>query len=306
MDVSGGGEFAAIARLAARLPGPPAGEVWIGDDAAVLQTPIERLLVATDAVVAGVHGDLGLISIADFGWKAMAVNVSDLAAMGGQPLAAVVAVAGPSGTDLDGLYDGLGAAAERWGAAIVGGDLVRSPVLVVTVTVVGQGDGQPPPVRRAGARPGDVLLVTGALGASAAGLRLRRAGASDGPLVDAHRRPQARLAEGAAARAAGATAMVDVSDGLSADLAHLLDASGVGARLASLPVAEGATIAEALGGGEDYELVFSAPDQSVVAQRFAEAGLAPPIVIGQCTGDPEERTLDGQPLPVAGWEHRWE
>jgi len=305
VDVSGRGEFAAIARLAARLPQPPSGDVWIGDDAAVLPPPGERLLVATDAVVAGVHGDLDFVSVADFGWKAMAVNVSDLAAMGGRPLAAVVAVAGPSGTDLDGLYEGLGQAADRWVCPIVGGDLAECAVLVVTVTVVGSGDGQPPPVTRAGASAGDALLVTGALGASAAGLRLLRAGQGDGPLVAAHRRPQARLAEGGAARAAGATAMIDVSDGFGADLGHVLDASRVGARVEKLPVAEGATMVEALGGGEDYELVFSAPDPERVGHAFAAAGLPAPIVVGVCTEDPAERTLGGQPLAALGWEHRW-
>lgn len=305
MDVSGRGEFAAIARLAEALRQPPRGEVWIGDDAAVLRPPSQRLLIATDALVAGVHADLGLTSVADFGWKAMAVNVSDLAAMGGQPLAAVVAVAGPPDTDLDGLYLGLAEAAERWDCPIVGGDLVESPALVVTVTVVGSGDGQPPPVTRGGARPGDALFVTGALGASAAGLRQLRAGQTDGPLVAAHRRPQARLAEGRAARTGGATAMVDVSDGFGADLGHVLTASGVGARLDRLPVAAGATLAEALGGGEDYELVFSAPDPVKVGEVFAEAGLAQPLMLGRCTDEPDQRTLEGRALPASGWEHTW-
>jgi thiamine-monophosphate kinase len=305
VDVSGRGEFAAIARLAARLPHGPDDEVWIGDDAAVMRGGIERLLLTTDAVVGGVHADLALVSLADFGWKALAVNVSDIAAMGGQPVAAVVAVAGPPSTDLDALYEGLGAAATRWGCPIVGGDLVESSALVVTVTVAGQGDGQPPPVTRAGARPGDTLMVTGSLGASAAGLRLLRAGVTAGPLIAAYRRPQARLAEGQAARAGGASAMIDVSDGFGADVGHLLDASEVGSRLGDLPIAPGATEDEALAGGEDYELVFSAPDPERVGHAFAAAGLPAPIVVGVCTEDPAERTLGGQPLAALGWEHRW-
>jgi thiamine-monophosphate kinase len=315
VDVSGRGEFAAIARLAAQLPGAPADELWIGDDAAVLSRPTGRLLVATDSVVAGVHVDLALASLADFGWKAMAVNISDIAAMGGRPQAAVVAVAGPGDTDLDALYAGIADAARQWSCPVVGGDLVNAPTLVVTVTVVGDSDEDPaagarPPVTRSGARAGDTLLVTGPLGASAAGLRRLRAGATtddatDAVLIAAYRRPCARLAEGRAARQAGATAMIDVSDGFAADLGHLLDASGVGARLEQVPVAGGATDDEALGGGEDYELVFSAPDPAAVAAAFAAAALRPPVTIGECLADASERTLDGAVLAAAGWEHRW-
>jgi thiamine-monophosphate kinase len=305
VDDSGRGEFAAIARLAARLRAAPPGELWIGDDAAVLSPLPGPVLVATDAVVAGVHADLSLVSLADLGWKAVVANISDLAAMGGRPVAAVVAVAGPGETDLEELYDGISAAAERWRCPVVGGDLSAASELVVTVTVVGDGSGTPPPVRRSGARPGDAVLVTGPLGASAAGLRALRSGERHGRAVDAHRRPQARLVEGGAARAAGATAMIDVSDGLAADLGHVVTASGVGLRLHDVPVVDGATLEEAVAGGEDYELVFTAPDPSRIVAAFARAGLRVPLVIGECTADPGERTLGGEPLPAGGWEHRW-
>jgi thiamine-monophosphate kinase len=234
-------------------------------------------------------------------------------------MAAVVAVAGPPDTDLDRLYEGISAAAERWACPVVGGDLVSSPTLVVTVTVIGDGDADGadgggdsdrPPVPRSGARPADVLFVTGPLGASAAGLRLLRAGNSGGDaaaerLVAAHRRPQARVEEGQVARRAGATAMIDISDGLAADLVHVLDASAVGARLSEIPVVDGATLDEALGGGEDYELVFSAADPVKVERLFAAAGLRPPLRLGVCTADAGERTLAGQPLVAVGWEHPW-
>jgi thiamine-monophosphate kinase len=280
--------------------------VWIGDDAAVLGGRRGPLLLAADAVVAGVHADLDLVGLDDLGWKAVAVNVSDLAAMGGRPIAAVVTVAGPPDTDLELLYDGIVAASERWGCPVVGGDLTTASALVVTVAVLGDGSGEgPPPVQRGGARVGDTILVTGALGASAAGLRLLQSGATGGPLVLAHRRPEARLDEGVAARAAGATAMIDVSDGLVADLNHVLVASGVGCRLAAVPVVEGATEEEALGGGEDYELIFTTRDPGGAGSAFARAGLPAPLVIGRCTADAGECTLDGASLDAVGWEHPW-
>ncbi len=124
-------------------------------------------------------------------------------------------------------------------------------------------------------------------------------------MVMAHRRPRARLAEGETARLAGATAMVDVSDGLLADLGHLADASAVGFRLDRVPVSPGATTEEALGGGEDYELVVATPDRGRLGAAFAEAGLRPPLLIGTCIADPGERTLAGEPITVSGWEHSW-
>ena len=295
------GEFRVIERLRRLLPEPPPGQTWIGDDAAVVPPPTGRLVLTCDAVVAGVHADLALVGLDDLGWKALSVSVSDVAAMGCRPLYALVTVCGPPETDIDLLYAGIAEAAERYGCPVVGGDLAGAPQLVVSVSVAGEtGDGAP--VLRAGARPGDRVFVTGQLGASAAGLRLLREGSQD-PVTMAHRRPLARVAEGTAARTAGASAMVDVSDGLSADVAHLAGASGVGVALAVVPVAGRATPEEALGGGEDYELVFTAPDPGDVAAAFAEAGLRPPLAIGVCTTDPAERSLAGKPLASAGWEH---
>jgi thiamine-monophosphate kinase len=169
-------------------------------------------------------------------------------------------------------------------------------------------------VLRSGARPGDHLFVTGPLGSSAAGLEVLRAGADAAGFEDlilAHRRPRARLAEGAAARAAGATAMIDVSDGLASDLRHLAAASGVGVVVEKVPVAVGVSRVSdepellALGGGEDYELVFAAPDRDRVATVFVELGLGLPLEIGFCTADPSERRLRDGALPDVGWEHRW-
>ena len=315
-----GGEFAAISQLAsglkAVLGGPPGGETWIGDDAAVLAPPAGQLLLTTDVSVAGVHADLSLVSIADLGWRALAASVSDIAAMGGRPRHAVVAVAGPPDTDLAGLYDGLAAAAAAWACPVVGGDLSAADRLSVAVAVTGDVPDAPGAVLRSGARPGERIFVTGPLGAAAAGLRLLRGGArrpsaigargkEAAALLDAYRRPQARPAEGAAARRAGATAMVDVSDGLVADLGHVADASGVGFRLDDVPVHPGAQLEDALGGGEDYELVVVAPDAAALTGSFERAGLRPPRPIGQCVEDPAERTLRGQRLLQVGWTHHF-
>jgi thiamine-monophosphate kinase len=307
-----GGEFAAIERLAARLaatgPAPRPGEVWIGDDAAVLDPPRGPLLFTSDLVVAGVHGDLSVMTVADFGWRAMVASLSDIAAMGGVPRHAVVAVAGPFSTDLEALYDGVGAAAVAFGCPVVGGDLSTGPTLTVAVAVTGEVPGGHPPVLRGGARPGDALFLTGGLGGAAAGLRLLRGGARprtrrDERLAGAHLRPVPRLAEGTAARLGGARAMIDVSDGLVADLGHLATASGVGFRLSEVPVFPGAERDDALYGGEDYALVFAAPDPERLVGAFTAASLATPVSIGTCVAEAGERTLAGAALAPGGWEH---
>jgi thiamine-monophosphate kinase len=263
-------EFALIGRLRERF-----GD--IGDDAAIVDPPDGPLLLAADAVVSGVHTPADL-PLEELGWKAVVVNVSDIAAMGGRPLHLLVTVAAPPGTDLDRLFDGVAEAAQAYLCPVVGGDLTTADTLVVSVAVTGTVDGTP--VTRSGASPGEVIYVTGPLGAAAASGWTRR--------------PLARVAEGVDARGAGATAMIDVSDGLVADLGHIADESGVGFALDDIPVAPGATIEQALTGGDDYELVFTAP-----------ASLVPVgLRIGACTPDPAERTLSGQALPIAGgWEH---
>jgi thiamine-monophosphate kinase len=298
-------EFTLIERLRARLPS-------IGDDAAVVPSPAGSLLLCADAAVAGVHADLALVGVDDLGWKALAATLSDVAAMGGDARCAVVTVAGPLGdVDVDLLYDGLLAAADAYACPVVGGDLAAAPALVVSVAVLGAVDGEP--VVRSGARPGDILFVTGPLGAAAAGLVLLQAGrlGEDPDLELAQRRPRPRLAEGGAARRAGARAMIDVSDGLASDLCHLADASGVGVVVERVPVAVGVPrVADdpesvALGGGEDYELLFAAPDPDLVEAVFAELGLVAPLRIGYCSADPAERRLRDGPLPLLGWEHVW-
>jgi thiamine-monophosphate kinase len=297
------------AAVSAAFGEPPDEELWIGDDAAVVAPPTGWLVLATDAAVAGVHADLSLVGTDDLGWKALTAAVSDLGSMGARPRQALVTFCLPAGTDVDALNGGVVAAAAAYGCPVVGGDLSSADQLMVSVAVVGSVDAGPPPVRRSGASPGETILVTGPLGRSAAGLRCLRQRRLPAPeavaadLVGAHRRPVARLAEGEAARLAGATAMIDVSDGLAIDLDRLAGASGVGLRLGDVPVGDGATLDEALGGGEDYELVVVTADPDGLAAAFSQAGLRPPVVIGTCTADARERTLAGRPLARSGWEH---
>lgn len=296
---------------------PPDGQTWIGDDAAVVALtepgaePPARLLLTTDLVVEGVHVDLTRGRVADAGYKALTATVSDLAAMGARPRYALASVAAPAGTDLVALGTGLAEAATDCGCVVVGGDLSQSPCLVVSVAALGTLSGEEPsagPLLRSGAAPGDQVFVTGPLGASAAGRRALEEGsevAGAAAIVLAHRRPTARIAEGERARVSGATAAVDVSDGLATDARHLARASGIGLVLTDIPVAPGATAADAIGGGEDYELVITTSWPERLLDQFDRAGLRPPLPIGVCTADPGELVLDGRPLPPAGWEHRF-
>jgi len=290
------GEFEALDRLTGRFGTAPPGEVWAGDDGAVLPG---GLVVATDPMVETVHFLRSLTTLADAGWKAVARNVSDVAAMGAVPWRCVVSVVGADEDDLVAVYDGLLAAASHWRCPVVGGDLASGPGLVVTVTILGLVPEGVAPLLRSGARPGDGLYVTAPLGRGAAGLRQLRADAgSSSPATAWYARPWPSVDAALAARAAGATAALDISDGLSQDLGHLAQASGVGLRLDDVPVAEGATPEEALHGGDEYHLAFSCPDPPAGFPRV------PGLRVGTCTPDPAERTFRGEPLAGgAGWQH---
>jgi thiamine-monophosphate kinase len=319
---------------------PPLGDTWIGDDAAIVTTgsvdPAHpalrrgRALLATDLVVEGVHVDLGFCSLDDVGYKAMMVTLSDLAAMGAWPEYALVSIAGPPGTDFDQLGSGLAAAAAESGCVVVGGDLSESPTLVVSTAAMGglRGSSEQNPLLRSGASPGDRLFVTGPLGGSAAGLRLFRSGVRGGTggrgtggegtggegkatdqvteaLLRAYRRPVARLDEGETARLSGAAAAIDISDGLAADSGHLARASGVGIAFDHLPVIEGGTRAEALHGGEEYELLIATGEPDRLVGAFEDAGLRPPVPVGVCIAGTGPATLHGEPLSSGGWRHRF-
>ena len=271
------GEFQLIRAFTRALPRRGEGiRVGVGDDAAVLEPPRGEELVATvDAVVEGVHLDPGATPF-DCGWKALAVNLSDLAAMGARPLWALVALALPpaAAARATGIARGIAACgrATAPGLAVVGGNVTRAARTSVTVTVLGAvAPGLA--MLRSGARPGDVVAVTGTLGDAALGLR---AGAAPA-LLRRQRRPVPRLGAGRAL-ARVARAAIDVSDGLAADLGHVCRASGVGAEIdvALLPLSTAArrepravAVAAALGGGEDYELCVAIPPARLASARAA-------------------------------------
>jgi thiamine-monophosphate kinase len=273
------GEFDRIDRLARHLAGrSPDVPVGVGDDAAVVRVGGADVVLCVDAVVEGVHFTRALSDPADVGWKVVAVNVSDAAAMGARPRAAVIALHRPADLgedDVDALYEGMAEAAARWGVQLVGGDTVRAGEWAVGLTLVAELDG--PPVTRGGARPGDVVVLAGALGASAAALVAHAAGVPPDPAhLAAHRRPTALPATGLALAAVGATAMIDVSDGLGSDARHLAAAGGVVLDLD--PAAVAAAVAPgvpralgegwldlARGGGEDFALLATLPADGVAA-----------------------------------------
>jgi thiamine-monophosphate kinase len=330
------GELGLIRRIRDAVhPGDVAGvRTGIGDDTAVLAiTPGAVLLATTDLVVEDVHFRQAWASPHDVGWKAMAVNLSDIAAMGGRARWALVGLALPASTEADAVdqfYAGLRAAAAPHGVHIVGGDCSVSPDgWMVDVTLLGEHPGAPK--LRSAARPGDAVAVTGTLGRSAGGLALLEAGESSGSgigealraeLVTAHLRPTARLAEG---RWLGAQptvhAMMDVSDGIATDLAHICRESAVGARVAleRLPIAPAAREAAralgqdpvrwAVGGGEDYELLFTCEPGAAdaLAQGLLRATGTALTVIGWIDRPGSGVTyLDDRGEPVAlppGYQH---
>jgi len=279
------GEHGLIARLRARVPPPPAWlAVGIGDDAAVVEPPRNQLeVLTTDVLVEGVHFDRRFSTAADIGHKALAVNLSDLAAMGAEPRSALLSLALPAAlavAEFDALLDGFLALAARHRLALVGGNLAQSPgPLVVDVTAVGAVRRRRA-LTRAGGRPEDELFLSGRIGGAAAGLaRLQALGAALAAgdpeaeeTVRRYRRPDPRVRLGlVVARNRAASACVDLSDGLADAVRQLAAASGTGAELdaGEIPVEPGArawserqgrdALADAVAGGEDYELLFAVP-----------------------------------------------
>jgi len=277
-----------------------------------------RLVVTTDVLVEGLDFTAALSEPEDWGWKAVVANLSDLAAMAAEARWLVLALTVPDPTPvatLERVYAGVGEACRAFGVALVGGDISAGPALSMAVTALGETER---PVPRSGARPGDRLAVSGPLGAAAAGLALLQSGdpAAAGllgrfpGLAAAHRRPQPALAMGLALARAGATAMIDVSDGLAGDALHLAEASGVGIEVhdAAVPLAPGVAEAAALLGRDPLELAIGGGEDFVLAAALPRASdLGGVLDCGRFTADPSTRVrvTRGGPVPLAGlaWDH---
>jgi thiamine-monophosphate kinase len=325
------GERGLIQRIRERFPAPAGSlQIGIGDDAAVTAGVRGELdVLTTDALVEGVHFDLRFSSFADVGYKALAVNVSDLAAMGATPRLALLSLILPDRltvADVDGLLDGFSRMAEEAGVVLAGGNITRTPgPLTVDVTAVGHV--RPRRVlTRGGGKPGDILYVTGEVGAAAAGLGLLRAsstapeGKEAAALIDRHRRPAPRLRVGALlGRTRTATACMDLSDGLADAVTQLAQASGTGAVVdaAALPVPAAARrwfesqghdhVRAALAGGDDYELLFAVSPKTGGRLRtvIRQARGVPITRIGELTASPAilvKRDAATEPMP-GGFTH---
>jgi len=323
------GEFELLARVRERLAAP-GGRIHLGsgDDAAV-SVPGGATATSVDALVEGVHFRREQATLGQIGHKALSTALSDLAAMGAGPGEAYVVLGVPADLDEDGcleLLDGVARVARASGTTLAGGDVTRSPSLTLAVTVVGHADAPDRLVTRAGARSGDALVVTGELGGAAAGrllLDLPELGEGlPGATAEALRRrqlePELRLGAGRALAGAGASAMIDLSDGLGGDASHLADSSGVGLRIdaAALPLAAGLrdvaaaagrdALALASAGGEDYELLATLPPASVeeatAALRKLDGTRLTPIGEVIAGSGVEIRLPDGGLLAAVGFD----
>jgi thiamine-monophosphate kinase len=330
--VSALGEFGLIAELSDWLPADPRTLVGIGDDAAVLAAPDGRVVASTDFLLEGRHFRRDWSSAHDVGRKAAARSLIDVAAMGAVPTGLLVALAAPPDLPVSwarGLAEGLAAECARAGASVVGGDTARASTVLLATTVLGDLAGRAP-VLRSGAAPGDLVAVAGPLGHAAAGLALLSAGlhrpggatppdppAWAGPLVAAQQRPEPPYEAGPQAADLGATAMIDVSDGLLADLGHIAAASAVRIDLSSARLAPDddllaaalqlgrtergsssrptSALAWVLSGGEDHALAATFPPRVVLPPGWT--------VIGEVR-EGEGVLVDGQPWAgSAGWDH---
>jgi thiamine-monophosphate kinase len=326
------GEFGLIARLTAGLPQSADVIVGVGDDTAVLDIGGDELILATcDAQVEDIHFRLHHTRPHDIGRKALAVNLSDIAAMGGKPRFALISLLMPPAlevTVLDGIYEGLREEAAQFDVALVGGNIARNAErLIIDITLLGTAT-RNRLLRRDNAKPGEIVMVTGNLGSAASGLLVledeqlaakipseKLAG-----VLTAHHTPIPRVAAGQWLAQHGITTAIDVSDGLAADIAHICEASGVGVQIEaeSLPIQpEVVTLATLVGrepqdlalfGGEDYELVFTVPaDRADVLthELFVATGVNATAIGTICEGSAMTLFRQGKPSPLhpMGWNH---
>jgi len=329
MKVSELGEFGLIDRLTEivnRARGGQGGNliIGIGDDAAAWQSSAPVQLATVDSLVQDVHFSLETASWEEVGWKSLAVNLSDIAAMGGYPEYALVSLGLPGDTDIDGvisLYRGMIALAGQFQVHIIGGNIVSAPQLVINITALGSAASRDSLLTRSAARPGDRVAVTGPLGAAAAGVEMFGKGLKFEPEVaavlrEALLRPVPRVAEGQLLVENGVRAAIDISDGLIADLQHICQTSRVGARIEAdrIPVAPAAktgfdeyALELALTGGEDYELLFTASTECI--EKVSRAASCPICLIGDVISDDKYQVqlVDnrGNPMNLSGqgWDH---
>ena len=315
------GEFGLVARIAGRLAQGDDVLLGPGDDAAVVRAPDGRVVTTTDLLVEGRHFRRDWSSAYDVGRKSAAQSLADVVAMGAMPTALVVGLAAPPDLPIDwvdGLTDGLRDEAALLRTSVVGGDLVRADDVMIAVTALGDLGGRDP-VTRSGARPGDVVVVAGRLGYAAAGLALLGAGRGDHPLADAHRRPDVAYAAGLRLGAGGATAMIDVSDGLVADLGHIAQRSRVRIELASDDLPLPAELVEAglelgvdplswvAGGGDDHAFAATLSSDAALRAVALLADLPRPVPFAQLgrvvAGTGEVVFVDRAPPDIAGHDH---
>jgi thiamine-monophosphate kinase len=319
------GEFGLI-EMISKLIGTPGKDkiiLGIGDDATAWKNDAGIELATIDTLVQNVHFTLDTITFKELGWKSLAVNVSDIAAMGGVPLYALISLGLPGNTDVEDikkLYEGMIELANTYDMTIAGGDVVRAPQLTISVSVTGKAIGDAI-LTRSAAQPGDQIAVTGYWGTSAAGLKmlidkLKFDDETTSLLRKAHQQPQPRVAEGQALIKSGVKAAIDLSDGLMSDLGHICHMSNVGANINvnKMPIHPAVkdhfkenAIELALSGGEDYELLFTAkPD---IIDKVSKLTTTPITVIGDITSehagnvmllDTNGNTIN---LKKEGWDH---
>ncbi len=311
------GENESLKRTISRLNASQHALVGPGDDSAVISAPDGRFVVTTDTMIEGHDFRLDWSTGYDLGWKAVASNIADVAAMGAVPTALVVAVSAPARTEihwLESFADGLRDACERLapGCGVVGGDLAASEQVMISVAAHGSLEGREP-VLRSGAQIGDIVAVAGTLGRAAAGLALLQSANRDAisaydALVDTQRRPQPPITSGVDAAVAGANSMLDLSDGLAKDAARIAKASGVTIQIDRLQLQgfeavleEAARAIEAnefdwvIGGGEDHSLLATFPSDVVIPRAFKPIGVVLPVGHAPVM-------LGANPMPEYGWD----